>query len=455
MNGEGRVVQIETRIEDRFEDRFKDRIKDRIGDGLQVGIEVRNDLRDDFRNHRFRGEEARFPGEVALVGFFDPATVAEGMDPEAAAAAAALRSAPGVSLHRLAAALASRGIPATLIGGVPGAVPLRIKSHPLSLAIYGKRGGWAFLWNGLGRERAAILKLVDEIHPALVHAHWTFEGGRAAADWSGPKLLTVHDAAWEYARAAWPYGPASAAYIARWLQNTAATLERFPHAIAVSPYVEAYLRMRHRYRGEIRVIPNALPELPGTIAGPASFPRSGAVTFACHGSPAGVKNVRVALSAFRQLEPHLPGSRLLVFGSGWARAGPEYAGHRIEFRGALPHPAFLRSLVEEVDIWVHPSKTEANPVAPCEAIQAGCPVIAGRESGGVPWTLDYGHAGILVDIEDEDEVAGAMLEVARQRSAYDAMVAYGRRLIRERCDPGRILDLHLQYYRDIIRAHQK
>jgi hypothetical protein len=35
------------------------------------------------------------------------------------------------------------------------------------------------------------------------------------------------------------------------------------------------------------------------------------------------------------------------------------------------------------------------------------------------------------------------------------MVAYGRRLIRERCDPGRILDLHLQYYRDIIRAHQK
>lgn len=197
----------------------------------------------------FMNDDTDFPGGVTLTGLFDPATMAEFMAPEAAAQLAGIRSSPGVPLHRLAAALASRGIRTTLIGGVRDAAAIHVKSNPLSIAIYPKRGGWPFLWNGLRRERNAILTLLQEIHPSIVHAHWTFEGGRAVGDWDGPKLLTVHDAAWEYARLARPYGPASAAYIARWLANTAATLARFRHVIAVSPYVETYLRIRHRFRG--------------------------------------------------------------------------------------------------------------------------------------------------------------------------------------------------------------
>jgi len=71
----------------------------------------------------------------------------------------------------------------------------------------------------------------------------------------------------------------------------------------------------------------------------------------------------------------MPGSRLLVFGGGWEQIGAEFSKHRIEFRGAVPHHQFLKSLVEEVDVWVHPSKTEAHPGTICEAV-AGRPVLA-------------------------------------------------------------------------------
>ena len=111
---------------------------------------------------------------------------------------------------------------------------------------------------------------------------------------------------------------------------------------------------------------------------------------------------------------------------------------------------FLRSLASEIDIWVHPSRIEAHRITICEAIQAGCPVIAGAQAAAVPWTLDYGKAGMLVDIERPEKVAEAMLALVRDRQRALALVSYGRRMILDRFSPDHVLDLHLQYYRDVI-----
>lgn len=391
-------------------------------------------------------------GEVALVGIFDPASIVELMAPEAAAQIAGISSMPGVCLHHLAAGLVSREIRTTLIGGVRGATAIHVKSNPLSVAIYGKRGGWPYILNGLHRERRSILALLQKINPSIVHANWTFEGGRAVADWGGPKLLTVHDAAWECVRLGKTYSPGGVVYAARWLMETGATLARFKHIIAVSPYVEAYLRIRHHFRGEIRVIPNAIPELPETLAVSGTFPKTKVITFGCYGPPSGLRNVPVALSAFSKVESKIEGSRMLVFGGGWAKAKAQFRKHRIDFRGALPHPEFLKALAEEVDIWVHPSRCETHSLVICEAIQAGCVVIGGRLSGAVPWTLDYGNAGVLVDIEDANEVASAMRTAVLERSALDGMVAFGRNMVMERFCPSHVLDQHLMYYKDILAS---
>jgi glycosyltransferase involved in cell wall biosynthesis len=77
-------------------------------------------------------------------------------------------------------------------------------------------------------------------------------------------------------------------------------------------------------------------------------------------------------------------------------------------------------------------------------------VIAGVASGGVPWTLDFGKAGVLVDIENPEEIAAAMLALAGDRERAMKLVTYGRRMISDRFNPERVLDMHLQYYRDVI-----
>jgi glycosyltransferase involved in cell wall biosynthesis len=77
-------------------------------------------------------------------------------------------------------------------------------------------------------------------------------------------------------------------------------------------------------------------------------------------------------------------------------------------------------------------------------------VIAGRASGAVPWTLDYGQAGILVDIENPSEIAQAMLALAHNRELALDFVTYGRQMIRERFSLDRIVQMHLDYYQDIF-----
>ncbi len=403
----------------------------------------------------FHSERVEQRGDIVLAGHFDPTMIAPLLSADAAARLAGLSGPPGVPIHNLAYGLASRGIETTVLGGLRGTPEIYLSSKPVSAAIYNQRSTRAFTLTGFRRERTVILERLRQIRPAVVHAHWTMEAARAVADWTGPKILTVHDALYEYAKLDWRWHPGAMGYKARWIANTLAVLRKFDHIIAVSPFVETYLRLRHGYQGEIRVIPNGIPPLPAAIRPIEAFPKSGRLTFGCYGGPAPLKNIATAIQAFLRIQNDLPTSRLLIFGAGWESLEERYRGSSIELRGSVKHDDFLRSLASEIDIWVHPSRIETHGLAVCEAIQAGCPVVAGRSSGALPWTLDYGRAGVLVDIEQPERIAEAMLALARDRDRARALVAYGRGMILDRFHPDRILDLHLHYYRDVIHEWER
>lgn len=390
---------------------------------------------------------------VALAGHFDPSEMAPLVGGKEGHELSKLTGPTAVPIHHLARELVKRGIQTTLIGGLPGSVGLNVRSSSLSVVAYGKRGRKAWIATGLRRERLQLLDHLIKLQPSIVHAHWTMEAARAVSDWAGPKVLTVHDAAGECARIAWDWnwGPLAHASNLRWLANTSAVLRRFSHVIAVSPFVESYLRLKYRFGGEIRVIPNAIPPLPDTVRIVNSFPKTDRITFGAYGNPGRLKNVSSAIEAFRHVHCTVPNSRLVVFGTGWAG---KYRGHPnlpIEFRGAVPHSQFISTLAADVDIWVHPSRIEAHPIVVCEAIQAGCSVIAGRCSGGTAWTLDYGKSSLLIDIEQPSKIAEAMLALVHERAMASDLIAYGRRMICERFSPEKVIDMHLQYYADVVR----
>jgi glycosyltransferase involved in cell wall biosynthesis len=90
----------------------------------------------------------------------------------------------------------------------------------------------------------------------------------------------------------------------------------------------------------------------------------------------------------------------------------------VEFRGHTPQEILHPFLTEQADILVHPALLESHPLAITEAMALGVPVLGGRFSGGVPWTLDQGQAGTLTDVGNSNAIAASLEDLAsnpRQR----------------------------------------
>jgi glycosyltransferase involved in cell wall biosynthesis len=134
-----------------------------------------------------------------------------------------------------------------------------------------------------------------------------------------------------------------------------------------------------------------------------------------------------------------------MIGQGFGPGGPAetWANERglcpgITFTGPLPHAQVLAALAA-TDILVHPALEEAFGMAIAEAQNAGVAVIGGSHSGAVPWTLDFGRAGRLVDVRRIESLAGAMTELAESPGTRLRLARAGADLVQTRHDPGRLI----------------
>jgi glycosyltransferase involved in cell wall biosynthesis len=142
-----------------------------------------------------------------------------------------------------------------------------------------------------------------------------------------------------------------------------------------------------------------------------------------------IKNNAVLLKAFSTVRRRYPSARLALFGR---EVGPEQAAEQwarrrhlhegVVFKGSTPYEKILDFLETEADLMVHPSLVEANPMVLMEAMACGVPVVAGRNSGGVAWTLDDGRCGFLCDIRDPRELAETILQAMAQPDQNQSLV---------------------------------
>jgi len=131
----------------------------------------------------------------------------------------------------------------------------------------------------------------------------------------------------------------------------------------------------------------------------------------------GLKNGQTLLKAWRRVLQQAGHARLFMIGGD---ANPEKMRRvlaseglrNVECVGFISRKSdLLRYLAEEIDIVVHPSFTEGMSLSILEAMSLGIPVIGGSHSGGVPWLLDHGRAGLLTDIADHKRLASAMIKL--------------------------------------------
>ena len=286
-------------------------------------------------------------------------------------------------------------------------------------------------------ERRYLEATIRSIEPDVVHAHWTYEYALGALDSGSPVVVTIHDAPVRILRWNLPQH-GNGRLMGRLARTIHWTIRAFMawrvarrsrFNIAVSPHTRDHFIRVLRGRGEVEVIPNLMnPDLWSDLR--PSVPRATQTTdttktadreFICVavlGTWSDLKNGKTLLEALALVRASGTNARLLLVGGDfgpqgiaarWARRHNLAGG--VEFVGQLSNLE-VSDLLESADVLSHPSREEACGMAIAEAQLVSTAVIGGSDSGGVSWTLNYGIAGVLVNIESAEQIAGAIVALA-------------------------------------------
>ena len=127
------------------------------------------------------------------------------------------------------------------------------------------------------------------------------------------------------------------------------------------------------------------------------------------------KNVDGLAEAWRRVAPEVPVAKLVVVGKGSRREPID----RLVADGLAEHverlaPENVAALLDDATVLVLPSRYEGLGRVVIEAFARGRGVVASR-AGGVLDLVDDGEQGLLVDPEDVDALAGALVRVLSDR----------------------------------------
>jgi glycosyltransferase involved in cell wall biosynthesis len=323
--------------------------------------------------------------------------------------------------HTVSAYTLDHDLPLSIAG------PLVIEGTRGFRIFYGPYRRHSFRFNGRwpGRaidafrlERRFLEDSIAIDQPDVVHAHWAYEFSLAAIACGRPHVITCHDSPRQVLRLMPNLYRLCRYYIARKVLGSARIVT------AVSPYLQKELARDSAV--EVRVVANPGPHeaFREAVARQAWTGREPRIASILNGWSK-IKNPEVALGAFFQLRQTYPNASLHLFGydfgpgekaESWARARNLEQG--VIFHGAMPHSRLLEEL-RGVDILLHTALEEACPLALIEAMAMGLPVVGGDNSGGVPWVLGNGAAGILADVRYPDAVCNAMLRLIEDRALYE------------------------------------
>jgi glycosyltransferase involved in cell wall biosynthesis len=296
-----------------------------------------------------------------------------------------------------------------------------------------------------------LAKLLSQSQAEVVHAHWTYEFAMVALESGKPTVVTAHDAPMTVLRRM-PDAYRLVRTAMAW--NVRLRLNRLT---AVSPYLADQWRKQMMFRGEIAVIPNAAPQATSHYS--YRERTVGSQNILCVGDATRRKNVRTLLSAFALVQPSYPDIELELAGPGlhegglihrWAQTASLSVG--VHFHGRVERHQIDRMLTR-ADVLAHPSLEECHPMAVIEAMAAGVPVVAGAKSGGVPWTLGDGSAGLLVDVTSAEALADGirrlLSDIPLQRRLREAAAFRAEEMF----SPEKVARQYIDEYERAMRVH--
>jgi L-malate glycosyltransferase len=305
------------------------------------------------------------------------------------------------------------------------------------------------------REIQALKNAIQIDQPDIVHAHWSYEFALAAHYSQRPYLVTCHDSPLQVLK----YMPNY--YRFGRLLMAMRVFRKSKFLTAVSPYLKD--EIAKFTKNKIIVIPNPTPREPiehqGTEFENTLDLTNPIITMISNGWESR-KNAKPGMLAFNQLLKSKPRATLHMFGFDFQVDGPAYnwakennIAHNMVFHGPTPNNELL-DFLKQSTLLLHPALEECCPLSLIEAMSLGLPVIGGEKSGGVPWVLDYGQAGVLADVSSPEDMASKMADLLDNQPFYLYLHQRALERVRELFSQEIVVAAYEKIYRNILTGNK-
>ena len=279
------------------------------------------------------------------------------------------------------------------------------------------------------RDVVGMIRTLRKLSPDVVHAQGLGIYAAAAVHAPYPHIVTAHGIFFREAEFAQGLIPRWRGLMDSFYERRC--LSRVRNLISISPYVEQDLLLRAGYKGRIFPIENPVDDV---FFGVDAEQEKATLLYAGRVIPR--KGLLDLLRALVEVRRKLPEVQLHVAGE--AESQPAYVRacwQFIEQYRLSTAVTFLGSLsIEQMAqeyarcaIVVLPSKQETAPVVVAEAMAAARPVVATRVCG-VPYMVEDGGSGLLVDYGDVSALADALWHVLGDAQLRRRMGQRGREL---------------------------
>ena len=106
---------------------------------------------------------------------------------------------------------------------------------------------------------------------------------------------------------------------------------------------------------------------------------------------------------------------------------------------------------DQASFFVTPSKEETFGNTVIESLSRQVPVIGGQSSGAIPWVLDYGRYGYLIDANSRDSLLQAMLQVCNHPEEAKRKALEGYQHVKDAFSEQAIYLKHIKLYQEHVK----
>jgi len=309
----------------------------------------------------------------------------------------------------------------------------------------GKRFG---TMTGYWRSQKQLNRILQMIHPDIVHGQGVGHDGIVAARSPYPSVLTIHGILQEEAS----HFPTARRRARHRVQNELSKhycIRRAKNTILISPYVAEY--WGSLLGGQHYLIPNPIAS---TFFDIARQEDPGRILFA--GRLRSLKGVVDLVRALSMVSIKNK-CKVVLAGSLDDREYVKLLKHEVdqagmteyvEFKGILDDAALRREFARAT-VLVLPSYQESAPMVIQEAMASGVPVIA-TNVGGIPYQLDDGKSGFLVSPGDIDALASRLETLLSKESLRSSFSETAKKHAQNNYRADSVASATVDVYRQIL-----